>query len=93
MNQTPKTQNQPLEFEQSLAELEQVVRQMEAGDLPLDEALALFERGIGLARLCRQRLDGAERRIDILLKGPGAEPVPMPFETTVEESGSESDTQ
>ncbi|HMZ80752.1 MAG TPA: exodeoxyribonuclease VII small subunit, partial [Acidobacteriota bacterium] len=35
MNQTPKTQNQPLEFEQSLAELEQVVRQMEAGDLPL----------------------------------------------------------
>ncbi|MBI4749489.1 MAG: exodeoxyribonuclease VII small subunit [Acidobacteria bacterium] len=93
MNQTPKTQNQPLEFEHSLAELEQVVRQLEAGDLPLDEALTLFERGVGLARLCRQRLDGAERRIEILLKGTGAEPTPVPFETMAEDAGSESDNQ
>ena len=55
-------------FEASLAELEEIVRKLEAGDLPLESSLDLFEKGIHLSRTCRERLSMAERRIEILLK-------------------------
>lgn len=51
------------EFEQSLDELEQLVARMEKGDMPLDESLAAFERGVGLYRQCRTALDQAELRV------------------------------
>lgn len=57
-------------FETALAELEQIVGQLEAGDLPLEESLAMFENGIKLSRECRERLTNAERRIEILMKDP-----------------------
>ena len=55
-------------FETSLAELETIVTKLEDGDLPLEDSLELFERGIKLSRECRERLARAERRIEILLK-------------------------
>ena len=55
-------------FETSLAELEQIVTKLEDGDLPLEESLSLFEKGIKLSRECRERLANAERRIEILMK-------------------------
>lgn len=55
-------------FETSLQELETIVRQLEAGDLPLEESLKLFEKGVQLSRECRERLNQAERRIEILMK-------------------------
>ncbi len=55
-------------FEKSLAELEQIVGKLESGDLPLEESLELFEKGIKLSRECRTRLTNAERRIEILMK-------------------------
>ena len=55
-------------FETSLAELEAIVSKLEGGDLPLEESLDLFEKGIKLSRECRDRLAKAERRIEILLK-------------------------
>jgi len=55
-------------FETSLAELEQIVGRLESGDLPLEESLELFEKGIKLSRECRTRLTNAERRIEILMK-------------------------
>jgi exodeoxyribonuclease VII small subunit len=55
-------------FETSLAELEQIVTKLEDGDLPLEESLGLFEKGIKLSRDCRERLTNAERRIEILMK-------------------------
>ncbi len=55
-------------FEVTLGELEQIVAKLEDGDLPLEESLDLFERGIKLARECRERLSKAERRIEILMK-------------------------
>jgi exodeoxyribonuclease VII small subunit len=55
-------------FEASLAELEQIVTKLEGGDLPLEESLELFEKGIKLSRECRTRLANAERRIEILMK-------------------------
>ena len=55
-------------FEASLTELETIVAQLEDGDLPLENSLELFEKGIKLSRECRERLAKAERRIEILMK-------------------------
>jgi len=59
------------DFEKSLAELESLVDKLEAGDLPLEEALKSFERGIGLTRDCQSALDAAQARVEILLKRDG----------------------
>jgi len=55
-------------FEQSLNDLERIVKQLEEGDLALEESLKLFEEGVKLSRECRERLTGAERRIQVLTK-------------------------
>lgn len=55
-------------FEESLIELEEIVGRLEDGDMPLEESLALFEKGIKLSRDCRSRLTNAERRIEILMQ-------------------------
>ena len=55
-------------FEEALQELESIVQRLEDGNLSLDESLALFEEGIKLSRLCAQRLDEAEKKIELLLK-------------------------
>ncbi len=61
-------QEQARTFEASLEALEQIVRQLEDGDLPLEKSLELFEQGIRLSRECQERLSQAERRIEILLR-------------------------
>ncbi|MCM8594057.1 exodeoxyribonuclease VII small subunit [Accumulibacter sp.] len=58
-----------LKFEAALAELEQIVQQMETGRLPLEEALAAYRRGSELLRHCQQQLSDAERQIQILDEG------------------------
>ena len=65
-------------FESSLEELERVVKQLEKGDLPLEESLSLFETGMRLSSACKQQLEAAESRVDILMKR-GSETVPVPF--------------
>lgn len=54
-------------FEQSMAELERVVRELESGELTLDQSLASFERGIALSRECEQKLEEAKGRVEQLL--------------------------
>ena len=58
----------PPDFEKSLTELEELVEKLEAGDLPLEESLKTFERGIGLTRDCQSALEAAQARVDVLLK-------------------------
>ncbi len=58
----------PPDFEQALSELEGVVERLEHGDLPLEDALKQFERGIELARACQESLKQAEQKVEILLK-------------------------
>ncbi len=72
-------------FEGSLEELEQIVRQLEGGDLPLDRSLELFEQGVRLSRECQKRLDEAERKVEILLRGDDGAYQPAPFEEAEEE--------
>lgn len=54
------------DFEAALAELDALVKKLEEGDLPLEQSLALYERGVQLSRFCHARLEDAERRIEIL---------------------------
>jgi len=66
-------------LEESLKELESLVERLEAGDLPLEEALAQFERGIKLTRSCQTILKDAEQKVEILLKKT-EQAEPEPFE-------------
>lgn len=90
-----KTNNeQPKSFEASLEALEQIVQQLERGDLPLEKSLELFEQGIGLSRQCQERLNQAERRIEVLLRDNQGRPVVNAFEGSKvisEEGGPETD--
>lgn len=61
-------------FEASLQELEKIVRRLEEGDLPLEESLKLFETGVRLSRECQERLNQAERRIEVLLQDEEGNP-------------------
>ena len=63
----PKKAEQPASFESSLQQLEQIVTRLESGNLPLEEALNEFERGVQLARAGQQTLQQAEQRVQILL--------------------------
>jgi exodeoxyribonuclease VII small subunit len=66
----PQTANEP-DFEKALAELEQLVERLERGDLPLDEALKTFERGVALTRHCQTSLKAAQQKVEILMKKGG----------------------
>ncbi len=61
-------------FESSLQELEKIVRGLEEGDLSLEKSLELFEEGVKLSRECQERLNQAERRIEVLLKDEDGNP-------------------
>ncbi len=67
-------------FEEALNKLEKVVSRLEKGDIPLEESLKLFEEGVRLSRFCSQRLDEAERRVEILLKDKEGIIKPQPFD-------------
>ena len=69
-----------LSFEQAFQELEDTVRKLSDGDLTLEEAVALFERGARLAQVCNGRLDTAQLRVNQLLTGPDGTPQVVPFE-------------
>jgi len=68
----------PLSFEAGLQQLEAIVKEMEGGELPLERALELFERGMKLSEACRKQLEEAETRVEILMRRAG-EMQPQPF--------------
>ena len=55
-------------FETALEELEQVVEQLESGDLSLEDSLAAFEKGVGLVKFCNQKLTEVEKKVELLVK-------------------------
>lgn len=69
-------------FENSLKELEKIVRRLEEGDSSLEESLKLFEDGVRLSRECQERLNQAERRIEILLKDENGMPALQSIEAS-----------
>jgi exodeoxyribonuclease VII small subunit len=79
MSETPP----PVSFEAGLEELEKIVKEMERGDLPLERALELFERGTQLSETCRKQLQEAETRVEMLVRR-GQQVVPEPFQNQSE---------
>ncbi len=61
----------PPDFETAMRDLEQLVERLEQGDLPLEESLAAFERGVRLTRACQTALKDAEQKVELLLKKAG----------------------
>jgi exodeoxyribonuclease VII small subunit len=79
-------------FEDALNKLEKIVSKLEEGDIPLEESLKLFEEGIRLSRFCNQKLDEAERKVDILLKGKEGTLKPQPFDPSINSGQTASDS-
>lgn len=77
----PEREAQEPSFEEAMTELERVVTRLESGELTLEAALAAFQRGIELVRYCTQKLDEAERKVELLVASAGGEPQTQPFAT------------
>lgn len=69
-----------MSFEESLSRLDEIVRHLEKGDLPLSESLTLFEEGTALMSACSKMLDEAEQKVVKLRKGADRTPEELPFE-------------
>lgn len=80
-----------LSFEKALADLENVVEKLEKGGLSLNESLALFEKGVKLARFLRKELEKAEKKVEILLKDEKGEIKREEFE--LEEEGEKKEDE
>ncbi len=79
MNQ-PAKPAKPDSFEKNLERLDAIVRQLEEADLALEKALQLYEEGMKLSEVCRQQLEEAEGRVQILMKKAGGKAAAEPFE-------------
>ncbi len=72
------------DFESAMKALEEIVAKLEAGDLPLEQALGMFEEGVQISRFCNSKLDAAERKVEILLRNEQGELKPSTFSSDEE---------
>jgi exodeoxyribonuclease VII small subunit len=80
MSNAPAAAVASLSFEDALAELEAIVRQLEAGQVPLDATIGLYDRATALKQHCETRLKDAEMRIERIVAGPGGSVGTAPFD-------------
>ena len=80
-----KTQTPPKSFEDALAELEQILAEIEGGELGLEESLVKYERGNFLIQHCREVLNAAEKQIEVISKGADGTLTTKPFESAAAE--------
>ena len=78
------------DFEQSLSELEALVTKLEQGDVPLEDALKTFERGVALTRQCQTALRTAQPKVEVLLARDGEERL-APFDDGADEAADDED--
>ena len=83
-NRSKKSAERSLTFEEALADLEEIITQLEDGDLTLDRALELFERGVSRLRICDTHLKKAQGKITELLSSENGEYVEKVLGTTLE---------
>jgi len=76
-----ETNNEKKTFEEMLQRLDEIVRSLEQGNVPLDRSLSLYTEGAELIRGCTAQLEEAEQKVVKLQKGPDGAPVEMPFDT------------
>jgi exodeoxyribonuclease VII small subunit len=78
-------------FEQSLKQLEQLVAELESGELSLEQAMKKFEEGMELSRFCAQKLEETERRITLLMRDSSGQTVEKPFALNEQEEAPDAD--
>ena len=83
----PKSASSPKSFEAAVSELEAIVQEMESGNLPLEDALARYQRGVGLLRHCQATLGDAEQRVR-MLEGDGLTDFPTDSSRNGDEAGA-----
>ena len=83
-----RTAGKAWKFEEAMARVEDVIAELESGNLSLEDSLARFEEGIRLSRLCAKKLDEAEKRINVLLEEEGVRRE-APFDPGARDSGAE----
>ena len=89
--QKPEQKDNLPDFEQSLTELEALVAKLEQGDVPLEEALKTFERGVALTRQCQTALRTAQQKVEVLLSRNGEETVEPFFDAEREDDEEDLD--
>ena len=88
MKSKPQQTDKLPDFEQSLSELEALVTKLEQGDVPLEDALKSFERGVALTRQCQTALRSAQQKVEVLLARNGTEEI-APFSDEEEEDAAD----
>ena len=83
----PKSASSPKSFEAAVSELEAIVQEMESGNLPLEDALARYQRGVGLLRHCQATLGDAEQRVR-MLEGDGLTDCPTDSSRDGDQAGA-----
>ena len=78
-----------IRFEEAIKRFEEIVNRLEAGDIPLDDSIKLFEEGEKLYQICLKRLDEAEKKVEILLKDKNGIRLLKPFELKKSQSENE----
>lgn len=82
-----KKKTQVMPFEEAMAQLDEIVKKMESNNLPLDDALKLFEEGIRLSRFCQEYLDSAQKRVEQVIADHQGQVELKPFVVTGEAIG------
>ncbi|HVN64694.1 MAG TPA: exodeoxyribonuclease VII small subunit [Candidatus Binataceae bacterium] len=80
-------------FEDELKDLEAIVTRIDSGELPLEESIAAFERGVALVKSLNRKLDEAERKIEVLTRDAGGDLRSAPFESGPDETGGDDDDE
>jgi exodeoxyribonuclease VII small subunit len=78
-------------FEQAIKQLEQIVQDLESGDMPLEKAIKTFEEGIQLSKFCSEKLDETEKRITILMQDSDGEVAEAPFSGATDDLDGEDE--
>ncbi len=84
-----KNEETTVSFEQAIEQLEKIVALLESGDVPLEKAIDLYQEGMRLSRLCGQKLEQVEKKIEMLVEGE-AGLSRKPFQPSIEEKGNSS---
>lgn len=89
MSSKPKPAVTELNFEKAMDRLEAIVEQMESGKLPLEELIVRYEEGMGLVKVCQDRLASAEQKIEIIARNSAGKPVVKNFEPSADTSNND----
>ena len=93
MSSKPKPATAELNFEKAMDRLESIVEQMESGKLPLEELIVRYEEGMGLVKVCQDRLASAEQKIAIIARNSAGKPVVKDFEPSADTISNDQETE